>query len=45
VQLSGDRKYEDPLTTANTILTELKNLGNQIDVQPNKLRQVKLTNK
>lgn len=40
VQMSGDRKYEDPLTTANSIITELKNLGVSIDVAPNKLRQV-----
>jgi len=40
--MSGDRKFEDPLTTANSIITELKNLGVQIDVAPNKLRQVLL---
>ncbi len=40
--MSGDRKYEDPLSTANSIITEIKNLGVQVDIAPNKLRQVLL---
>jgi len=38
--MSGDRKYEDPLTTANSIIIELKNLGVELDIAANKLRQV-----
>jgi hypothetical protein len=41
VQMSGDKKYEDPLTFATNLLTEMKNVGISCDVPPNKLRTVR----
>ena len=38
--ISGDKKYDDPTTIANTLLTEMKNIGIQCDIPPNKLRTV-----
>lgn len=37
--IQGDKKYDDPLTTSQNILLEMKNLGINLDVPPNKLRQ------
>jgi hypothetical protein len=42
--LQGDKKYDDPITMANNLLTEMKNLGVNIDVPPNKLRNVNILN-
>ena len=39
-QITGDKKYDDPVTMANNILTEMKGVGINIDVPPNKLRTV-----
>jgi hypothetical protein len=39
-QISGDKKYDDPMTMATNLLTEMKNLGIQCDIPPNKLRTV-----
>ncbi len=38
--MSGDKKYDDPLTMATNLLTEMKNAGINCDVPPNKLRTV-----
>lgn len=40
--MSGDKKYDDPLTFATNLLTEMKNVGITCDVPPNKLRTVKI---
>jgi hypothetical protein len=39
-QVAGDKKYDDPVTTATNILTEMKNIEINIDIPPNKLRNV-----
>jgi estrogen-related receptor beta like 1 len=36
--IQGDKKYDDPNTAAQTILMEMKNLGIDSNVPPNKLR-------
>lgn len=41
IVIAGDKKYDDPVTTATNILTEMKNLGITIDLPPNKLKNVK----
>jgi len=38
--MSGDKKYDDPLTMATNLLTEMKVLGIECDIPPNKLRTV-----
>jgi hypothetical protein len=38
--VSADKKYDDPTTMANTLLTEMKNVGISCDIPPNKLRTV-----
>jgi hypothetical protein len=38
--MSGDKKYDDPMTMATNLLTEMKNLGIKCDIAPNKLRTV-----
>ena len=37
-KLSGDKKYDDPVTMANNLLTEMKSLGMECEVPPNQLR-------
>jgi hypothetical protein len=39
-QITGDKKYDDPMTIANNLLTEMKNIGIIVDIPPNKLRTV-----
>jgi len=41
VSIQGDKKYDDPTTMSNNILSEMKNAGINVDVAPNKLRTVK----
>lgn len=36
--IQGDKKYDDPLTTSQNILLEIKNLGIDLNIPPNKLR-------
>lgn len=38
--MSGDKKYEDPITMATNLLSEMKNLGITCEIPPNKLRTV-----
>jgi hypothetical protein len=38
--IQSDKKYDDPNTTSQTILLEMKNLGIDANVAPNKLRTV-----
>ena len=38
--IQGDKKYDDPTTMANNIISEMKNAGINVDVAPNKLRTV-----
>jgi hypothetical protein len=40
VSIQGDKKYDDPTTMSNNIITEMKKAGIEIDVAPNKLRTV-----
>ena len=37
--MSGDQKYDDPVTMATTLLTEMKNCGININISPTLLRQ------
>ena len=37
--MSSEQKYDDPVTIASNILTEMKNLGIECEVPPNQLRQ------
>lgn len=37
-KISGDKKYDDPVTMANNLLTEMKNIGIDCSVPPNQLR-------
>ena len=37
-KISGDKKYDDPVTMANNLLTEMKNIGIECPVPPNQLR-------
>jgi hypothetical protein len=39
--MSGDKKYDDPITMATNLLSEMKNVGINCDVPPNKLRTVR----
>jgi len=41
VNIQADKKYDDPTTMANNILSEMKNAAINVDVAPNKLRTVK----
>lgn len=36
--MSGDKKYDDPVTMASNLLTEMKNIGIDCQVPPNMLR-------
>ena len=38
-KISSDQKYDDPVTLASNLLTEMKNVGIDCGVPPNKLRQ------
>jgi hypothetical protein len=38
-KISGDQKYEDPVTMATTLLTEMKKCGIDTQITPNNLRQ------
>jgi hypothetical protein len=40
VSIQGDKKYDDPTTMSNNIITEMKKAGIEIDIAPNKLRTV-----
>ena len=40
-QMSGDKKYDDPITMATNLLSEMKNVGINCEIPPNKLRTVK----
>jgi len=40
-QMSGEKKYDDPMTMATNLLTEMKNLGLNCTITPNKLRTVR----
>lgn len=42
VTIQADKKYDDPTTMANNILSEMKNAGINVDVAPNKLRTVSI---
>lgn len=42
ISIGGDKKYDDPMTMSNNIITEMKRAGIEIDVAPNKLRTVKI---
>ena len=37
--MSGDQKYDDPVTMATTLLTEMKNCGIDLGISPTLLRQ------
>ena len=37
-KIQGDKKYDDPVTMANNLLTEMKNIGIECSVPPNQLR-------
>ena len=37
-KISGDKKYDDPVTMANNLLTEMKNIGIDCSIPPNQLR-------
>ena len=37
--MSSDQKYDDPVTIASNLLTEMKNVGIECGVPPNQLRQ------
>ena len=38
-KISSDQKYDDPVTLASNLLTEMKNVGIECSVPPNQLRQ------
>ena len=38
-KISSEQKYDDPVTVASNILTEMKNCGINCDIPPNQLRQ------
>ena len=38
-KISSDQKYDDPVTLASNLLTEMKNVGIECGVPPNQLRQ------
>ena len=38
--VQGDLKYADPVTIATNILTEMKNVGIELNIPPNSLRTV-----
>ena len=38
-KIQGDKKYDDPVTMANNLLTEMKNIGIECSVSPNQLRE------
>ena len=38
-KISSEQKYDDPVTIASNLLTEMKNLGIECGVPPNQLRQ------
>jgi hypothetical protein len=43
VSIQADKKYDDPTTMSNNIITEMKNVGINVDVAPNKLRTVNIS--
>ena len=38
-KISSEQKYDDPVTIASNILTEMKNVGIECEIPPNQLRQ------
>ena len=36
--MSGDQKYDDPVTMATNLITEMKNIGINCDIAPNQVR-------
>ena len=40
ISIQADKKYDDPMTMSNNLLSEMKNAGINVDVAPNKLRTV-----
>ena len=37
-KISSEQKYDDPVTMASNLLTEMKNVGIECEVPPNQLR-------
>ena len=37
-KMSGDKKYDDPVTMANNLITEMKNIGIDCQIPPNLVR-------